>query len=152
MENITIYRKELFTLQYFGKLNLVSAFYAFMLFISIELQLNYYRIWRISGWQTDSIDQMNSVIHIVGFVLLTYFIYFFNKKWLRDRNSKYWTAILWVPYLIIFLYIFANLFPITNRGDTPAAVTGLILLAQFISYPFYLSFVYFLSDGLGSEQ
>ncbi|MFJ7973614.1 hypothetical protein [Psychrobacillus sp. NPDC096389] len=139
-------------MQYFGKLNLVSAYYAFMLFISIELQLNFYRIWRISEWQTGSINLMTGVIHIVGFMLLTYLIYFFNKKWLRNRNSKYWTAILWVPYLIVFLYIFANLFPITNRGDSPAPVTGLILLAQFISYPFYLSFVYFMSDGLRSEQ
>lgn len=138
-------------MNYFWKLNLVSVFYAFMLFISIELQLNFYRIWRISGWETSSVNQLTAVIHFVGFIILTYLICFFNKRWLQNRNSKYWTAILWIPYLIVFLYIFANVFPITNRGDTPAPVTGLILLAQLISYPFYLSFVYFLSsDALGS--
>lgn len=138
-------------MNYFWTLNLVSAFYAFILFISIELQLNFYRIWRISGWEPGSVNLLTSVLHIAGFVLLTYLVYFFNKKWLRNRNSKYWTAILWIPYLIVFLYIFANLFPITNRGDTPAPVTGLILLAQFVSYPLYLAFVYYFSDFLVSE-
>lgn len=121
-----------------------------MLFISIELQLNFYRIWRLSGWEPDSVNLMTGIIHIIGFVLLIYFICYFNKKWLRQRNSKYWTAILWVPYLIVFLYIFSNLFPMTNRGDTPAPVTGLIILAQLFSYPLFLAFIYFMSEALAS--
>ncbi|TQR15648.1 hypothetical protein [Psychrobacillus soli] len=136
---------------YFWKLNIVSACYAFFLFVSIELQLNFYRIWRLSGWEPDSVNLMTGVIHIVGFVLLTFLIYYFNKKWLRTTKLKYWTAILWIPYLFVLLYIFANLFPMTNRGDTPAPVTGLIMLAQIISYPFYLSVVYFLSDVLEGD-
>lgn len=136
----------LFVIRYFFMLNAVSAFYACMLFLSIELQLNFYRIWRLTGWEADSVTQLTAVLHIVGFFLLTILVYIFNRKWLQGRKAKYWSAILWLPYLFFFLFLFANLFPITNRGDQPAPVQGLIIIVQLITYPFYLSIIYFFTS------
>ncbi|WP_391115844.1 hypothetical protein [Psychrobacillus sp. L3] len=136
--------KGVLQINYFWKLNIVSAIYAFFLFFSFELQLNFYRIWRLSGWEANSVSLITALLHIVGFLLLTLLVYMFDKKWMQDKKSKYWSSILWLPYLIIFLFIFATLFPITYRGDDPAPASGLIIFGQLIIYPFYLSFIYFI--------
>lgn len=66
------------------------------------------------------------------------------------RKAMYWSANLWLPYLFFFLFHFANLFPITNRGSQPDAVQGLIIIGQLIFYPFYLSFIYFFTSIIES--
>jgi len=43
-------------MSYFLKLNLVSIYYGLMFFISIELQVNYYRMLRLTGWEGQQID------------------------------------------------------------------------------------------------
>ena len=125
-------------MKFFGKLNIVSALIAFVLFISIELQLNFYRIWRITGWEVDTVNNVIAIIHLVGFILSTIVFVILIKKWLNGTKASFWSIILWLPYLVLFIFIFANLFPITNRGDTPAPVSGLLILGQLIIYPIYL--------------
>lgn len=125
-------------MKFFWKLNIVSALIAFVLFISIELQLNFYRIWRITGWEVDTVNNVIAIIHLVGFILSTIVFVILIKKWLNGTKASFWSIILWLPYLVLFIFIFANLFPITNRGDTPAPVSGLLILGQLIIYPIYL--------------
>lgn len=137
-------------MKFFLKLNMVSALYAFALFISIELQVNFYRIWRLTGWQADTLDIVIVVIHFVGFFLTLFLFYFLISNWLEGRKASYWSVILWFPYLILFVIIFAILFPITHPGDKPAPVSGLIILAQLASYPFYLLFINFIGRELGT--
>ncbi|QFF99189.1 hypothetical protein PB01_10295 [Psychrobacillus glaciei] len=95
-----------------------------------------------------SISLITAVLHIFGFLLLTILVYMFDKKWMQDKKSKYWSSILWLPYLIIFLFIFATLFPITYRGDVPSPASGLIIFGQLIIYPFYLSCIYFIRSAI----
>jgi len=135
-------------MKFFLKLNIVSALYAFALFISIELQVNFYRIWRLTGWQADTLDIVIVVIHLVGFFSTLFIFYFLISNWLEGRKASYWSVILWFPYLILFVIIFAILFPVTHPGDKPAPVSGLIIMAQLVSYPFYLLFINFIGREL----
>lgn len=122
----------------FLRLNIISSLYAFVLFISIELQVNFYRIWRLTGWEGDTVNTVIAVIHVVGFIVTIFLFYFLIRKWFEGKKAGYWSVILWFPYLFLFAFIFASLFPITYGGDNPAPVTGLIIIGQLITYPFYL--------------
>ena len=122
----------------FLRVNMLSAFYAFMLFISIEMQVNVYRIYRITGWEGKTVNSIIAGIHLVGFIATLFLFYYLIRKWFEGRKASYWSVILWFPYLILFIFIFAMLFPITDGGDTPAPVTGLVIMGQLIVYPFYL--------------
>jgi len=137
-------------MKFFLKLNTVSALYAFVLFISIELQVNFYRIWRLTGWQVNTVDIVIGVIHFAGFISTLFLFYFLISNWLEGRKASYWSVILWFPYLIIFVILFAFIFPITHPGDKPAPVSGLIIMAQLISYPFYLLCINFVGRESGT--
>jgi len=128
-------------MKFFLKVNVVSIVYAVVLGISIELQLNFYRIWRLTGWEVDIVDGFIGVIHLIGFVLSTIVFAFLISKWLEGKYASFWAVILWFPYLILFVLLFGYLFPITNRGDMPNPASGLIIIGQLILYPIYLVFV-----------
>lgn len=131
----------------FIKLNLLSALYAIVLVISIELQVNFYRIWRLTGWEGNTVSIVIAVLHIVGFILATYLFYILIRKWFVGRKASYWSVILWFPYAILFVFIFATLFPITDEGDKAAPVTGLIVIGQLIVYPCYLLVITWLGSA-----
>ncbi len=117
---------------------MLSALYAFALFISIELQVNVYRIYRVTGWEGDAVNSVIAAIHLVGFIATPFLFYFLVRKWFEGRKAGYWSVILWLPYVILFVFIFATLFPITYGGDKASPATGLIIMGQLITYPFYL--------------
>ena len=117
---------------------MLSALYAFLLFISIELQVNVYRIYRVTGWEGATVNSMIAVIHLVGFIATLFLFYFLIRKWFEGRKAGYWSVILWFPYVILFVFIFAMLFPMMEGGDRPAPVSGLVIMGQLIAYPFYL--------------
>ncbi|MFJ7935107.1 hypothetical protein [Sporosarcina sp. NPDC096371] len=123
----------------FLRLNMLSALYAFVLFISVELQVNFYRIWRLTGWESWTVDRITTAIHIIGFIVTIFLFYSLVRKWFEGRIMVYWSVILWLPYVILFVFIFATLFPMTDRGDSAAPVTGLIIIGQLMIYPFYLA-------------
>ena len=122
----------------FLRVNMLSALYAFVLFISIELQVNFYRIWRLTGWEADTVNTAIAAIHIGGFIVTLFLFYFLIRKWFEGRNAGYWSVILWFPYVLLFVFIFATLFPMTYGGDQPAPVSGLVIIGQLITYPIYL--------------
>jgi hypothetical protein len=122
----------------FLRVNTLSALYAFVLFVSIELQVNFYRIWRLTGWEGDTVNTVIAAIHIVGFIVTLFLFYFLIRKWFEGRKAGYWSVILWFPYVVLFVFIFATLFPMTYGGDQPAPVSGLVIIGQLIAYPIYL--------------
>ncbi len=122
----------------FLRVNTLSALYAFALFISIELQVNVYRIYRVTGWEGNVVNSMIAVIHLVGFIATLILFYFLIRKWFEGHKAGYWSVILWLPYVVLFIFIFAMLFPMTDGGDRPAPVSGLVIIGQLIVYPFYL--------------
>ncbi|MGE7093621.1 hypothetical protein ACQKII_19625 [Lysinibacillus sp. NPDC048646] len=138
-------------MNYFFKLNAVSALYGFLFFTLLELQLNYYRIVRLTGWESKTIDTLLLVVHLIAFVTASLLLYKLTCKWLGCRRANYWTMLFWLPYAVLFLILFAIAFPITNQGDMPAPVQGLILLAQLISYPFCIGFLNLLYHVQNSD-
>ncbi|MFC9540063.1 hypothetical protein ACFTQ7_09300 [Lysinibacillus sp. NPDC056959] len=125
-------------MNYFFKLNVVSMLYGLIFFISLEMQVNYYRIVRLTGWEGQYFDTVVLVIHAVGFVVATNALYMLTYKWIAHRRLVYWTTIFWMPYTAFFIFICVNVYPITYRGDIPGPAQGFILFAMLLFYPFYI--------------
>ncbi|MEK3982085.1 hypothetical protein MHB77_01720 [Paenibacillus sp. FSL K6-3166] len=125
-------------MKYFIKLNSLSVLYAFMLFVVIELLVNIYRISRISGLELDKVNNLELIFIFVLFIFCSIGFVWLTKKYLKGKKSKYFTTILWYPYLILFINLFAAWFPITEAADKPVPVTGLIIIGAMIIYPFYI--------------
>lgn len=58
-----------------------------------------------------------------------------DKKIFEREKSMYFTTILWFPYLVLFINLFAAWFPITEAADKSVPVTGLIIIGAMIIYP-----------------
>ncbi|GIP53350.1 hypothetical protein J42TS3_23850 [Paenibacillus vini] len=120
---------------------MVSILYALFLFVPIELMVNVYRISRLTGWELNSTNILNMVIICADIVFGTAILYLLTTKWLGRRKLNYLTIVFWVPYFILFVYIFARLFPITYGGDDPNPVTGLLAIGMLLLYPVYIFFM-----------
>lgn len=125
-------------MKYFLKLNVVSILYALLVFVPLELMLNVYRISRLTNWEIGTVNIWTGVTLIVEIIGGTILLFLLTKKWLGGRKANFWTVILWVPYFILFIYVFATLFPITYGGDDPNPVTGLLVIGGLMVYPFYI--------------
>ncbi|MED4669665.1 hypothetical protein [Lysinibacillus fusiformis] len=107
----------------------------------MTLQLNYYRLLRLTGWTADNLDLFLLIVQLVGLSVATIFIYKLAVMWLGHRLWIYATMILWLPYTVIFTMVFTYLFPISDRGDMPVPVQGLILLVMLWGYPLYIAII-----------
>jgi hypothetical protein len=125
-------------MKYFLKLNIVSALYGFMIFIPLELMFNVYRITRITGLNIGTVNLINGVTTLVSLVVGSIVLFLLKKHWMKGRKANYFTVFLWVPYFVLFIYLFVSLFPITYGGDTPNPVTGLLAIGAMIVYPIYI--------------
>jgi hypothetical protein len=131
-------------MKYFLKLNVVSILYALMVFVPLELTLNVYRISRITNWEVSTVNILNGVTFIIEIIGGTILLHFLTKNWLDGRKANFWTAVLWMPYFVLLIYVFASLFPITYGGDDPNPVTGLLAIGGLLIYPFYILILNFV--------
>lgn len=125
---------------------MVSILYALFIFVPIELMVNVYRISRLTGWDIKTVNKLSNITLIVGIILGTIIFYLLTTKWLGRRRLNYFTTILWVPYFIWFVYFFVSLFPITDGGDDPNPVTGLLAIGALCSYPIYILLINVISS------
>ena len=123
---------------YFIKLNVVSILYALLIFLPIELMVNIYRISRITRWNIDTVNILSGVIIVVGLIFGTMVQLFFTKRWMKGRKANFWTIVFWIPYLVLFVYIIASLFPTTYGGDVPNPGTGILVIGALIIFPIYI--------------
>jgi len=126
-------------------LNFVSALYAFLFFVSLELMVNVYRISRLTNWNLETVNTFVFVLIIGLIIIFTFLIWWFITNWLEPKNSAYWTVILWIPYLILYVNIFTSLFPIQNPGEAPNLGVGLLMIGMLFVYPFYIASINLLS-------
>jgi uncharacterized protein YacL len=126
------------TLKYFMKINSLSIIFAVAFFLSVEFTLNTYRIARIIDKEIEYVSYMNLLLQGIGFIALMGITYLFISSLREIKGTIYLSAILWIPYFLVFIKAFARFFPMTNRGEIPSAGTGLLLVGQFISYSFLL--------------
>lgn len=139
----------------FLKLNAVACVYALLILIPFEILANVYRISRLTNWDIEKVNLFTEVILMFDIIGGTILMFFLTRKWFNRRNVKYWTTILWIPYLVLFFYIIASLYPITYGGDVPNPATGFIIIGGLIVYPFYilvLNFVETLSHVQPTEN
>ncbi|WP_336634793.1 hypothetical protein [Lysinibacillus fusiformis] len=129
------------TMPFFLKLNMVSLLYGLIFFICMALQLHYYRLLRLTGWTADNLDLFLLLVQLVGLSVATIFLYKLAARWLGHRRWIYATMILWLPYTVIFTMAFTYLFPISDRGDMPVPMQGLILLVMLGGYPLYIAII-----------
>lgn len=59
-----------------------------------------------------------------------------SKKWLNNRTSSFWSVLQWLPYHILFIFIIASLFPVTNPANEGGPSDGIIILGLLFFYPF----------------
>ncbi|MBY0095739.1 hypothetical protein [Mesobacillus maritimus] len=122
----------------FLKVNMISIMYALMLLIPIELVINVSRIGRITGWNLNVVWKLVGMSAFVSFILLSSINFYLTKKWLNKRKSSFWSLLLWLPYHILFIFIIASLFPVTNPADEGGPGDGLIILGLLFIYPFFV--------------
>jgi hypothetical protein len=132
-------------MKYLLRLNTISILYALMAFIPVQLMVNVYRISRLTSWEIGTVNILTGVILLIEVVIGSIMLYFLTKKWLNGRKANLWTIILWIPYFVLFIYIFASLFPITNGGDDPNPASGLLIIGGLLVYPFYILILNFFS-------
>lgn len=138
-------------MKYFLKLNIISILYAIMIFIPLQIMINIYRISRLTGWNIGTINILSCIIIIFISISGTAFSILLTKKWMNRRKANYLTVILWIPYFIVFVYIFTSLFPITHGGDDPNPVVGLLALIALVLYPIYLLIINFITSKITTE-
>jgi hypothetical protein len=71
----------------FSNLNVVSMLYGFMFFLSLEMQVNYYRIVRLTGWGDQYFDLFLLLVHGVGLVVVTIALYKLTYNFFQLQKS-----------------------------------------------------------------
>ncbi|WP_163873717.1 hypothetical protein [Paenibacillus favisporus] len=133
-------------MRYFFKLNVMSCIYAFLFFLHAESLGNVYRLERITNWT--GIYNALSWANLALLAISLFLCYWLSKRLVSGRKSAYIASVLWFPYFILWTWGFIALFPLTNPGDDPAPVTGLIFMFEMIVFPFYIAFNTFLSAAV----
>jgi hypothetical protein len=135
-----------YNMKVFVKLNIISAFYALVLFIQLQPMLNIYRLVRITDWSFGTIYMLVAIFNLFVFIISTIVFLFITRKYLRQGNLRFLLTLLWIPFYAIITLIFYSLFPITIRGEEPAPVLGLVFIGVFFIYPFYIAFINIISS------
>ncbi|NQD68551.1 hypothetical protein HP456_21820 [Bacillus haikouensis] len=142
-------------MNYFFKINVVSMLYALLLFIPIELMINVNRISRLVDLDVHTVNDYSFAASMIVFVSGTFFLFLITKKWLKGVRANFWTALLWIPYFVFFVYVLAASFPVKSMGDMSSPGAGLVGLALLIMFPFYILLVnyfnYMNKDELSKE-
>lgn len=140
----------------FWKIQATSLLYAGMVFIPMELVTNCTRLSRLLGWGLSVTMIISAVFAILSVLLLSVVIARVTKRWLSQRKASYWSVLFWLPYVILFTFLFADLFPITNPADKGGPGDGLLILGMLFMYPLYVlllnSFSAFGSSSLLSAR
>lgn len=100
--------------------------------------LNATRMVRLTNWSSNFVYLFIILIYIISIFNIYFIAYILISKWIKIRKSNYWSILLWVPYFIILISFFAEYFPITNRGEIPPPIVGLIVIGLIILYPVFL--------------
>lgn len=133
------------------KLSVVSFFNAFLLYLFFLPMGNYYRLERITGWSGGEITHLSNVFCFILILISATTLYFLVKKYLKQGGYKYWLVLSWIPFYICFIKLNVWLIPITEAGERPAPVTGLLMIFAWMLYPLYLLVITVVADTSAKE-
>jgi hypothetical protein len=138
-------------MKYFSRINLVSMFYALIILIPFELMINSSRISIVTNWNQDSVNISSFIVSLVVFIIGTVTIFLVTKKWLNGGKLNFWTALLWIPYFVLFVYIIAKSFPPKNINAVSTPGAGLIAIGMLIAFPIYILLINYL-DYMNNDE
>jgi hypothetical protein len=138
-------------MQFFIKLNTISALYALALFIAIELIINVSHISQVYGYEWDHVYIVIAVINVIGLLLSTLIFFSLTKKWMSGRNHHLWTLILWVPYFIVLFYFFTVFVPL-NTGVTLFPRFNLFIFGSALLFPVYILFINVFALPISTDE
>lgn len=125
----------------FIRLNFISFIYAISILLPFELTINTLRISRLTNLAIDTISILSVLAVILGFLIGSIGIIFIARKWTETPKWFHSSAVLWIPYFILLVFIIASLFPATNLQDIPSAGTGFIAFGMLVVFPVYIIFI-----------
>ncbi|MEH7180592.1 hypothetical protein [Neobacillus vireti] len=135
-------------MNFFIKLNAISALYALALFTAIELIINVSHISSITGWKWDDVYIVIAVINVIGLLLLTLMFIRLTKKW---RQKSFWSLILWLPYFILLFLFFTFVVPL-NSGVTLFPRFSLLIFGSCLLFPVYILFINQYSSPISIDE
>ncbi|WP_342387482.1 hypothetical protein [Salinicoccus bachuensis] len=101
----------------------------------VQLMLNTYRLIKLLRIEMDTLVNLSFILMLMLLLISSICIYLFQRN---AGRMIYLSGILWFPYYYIGLQIFNRLLPITERGDVPPPVVGLIMIAGMVFFPIYI--------------
>ncbi|WP_040285112.1 hypothetical protein [Sporosarcina koreensis] len=122
----------------FLRIQLLSPLYAVMVFLPIEMVTNLTRLSRLTGWSLNLTMMVSAIVAVLSVLILSVVIARMTKRWLNHRKASYWSVLFWLPYVILFTFLFAELFPITSPADKGGPGDGLVILGMLFLYPLYV--------------
>ena len=126
-------------MRYFLKLNALSTIFALLPFMISELLVNVYRINRITGIEIANVNWASAIISLLGLSLSTVIFAIMIKRFLPSKKANFLSSITWIPYYWLYVHAFAVLFPFSNQADAANPISGLIIIAGLLLYPFLLA-------------
>ncbi|MCR2805562.1 hypothetical protein [Paenibacillus soyae] len=136
----------------FWKLNGLSALFSLFPFIGIEMYLNVYRLSRLTGRTVEQVELWAEYGFILGSVLFSILFIWLTNRIGKGRLVSFFSVVMWVPYFVLFVYILATWYPMTDPADDPGPAAGLVAMGGLIAYPFYLAVIVALSLAIGRLQ
>lgn len=125
----------------FFKLNTVSFLYALALFIAVEFMLKVANIDNLTSDERMIVNSITILTFLVVVLGTGIALAFLTKKWFGKQKVRFWTSILWIPYLALFVLILTQVFP-GNASPSPTNSSILyVLIGTLILYPIYIVIV-----------
>jgi glucose-6-phosphate-specific signal transduction histidine kinase len=129
----------------FVRLNILSILYALFLFVPVEFMLN---VSAISGLSSEQARLVNTMIVITFLVVVLgagLTLFFSTRRWFGKQKMRLWTALLWLPYFVLFVVVFTQAFPAV-AGEMPTnPVIIWVLAGTLVLYPFYILLINYFS-------
>jgi len=144
-------------LKYFAKMNVFALLACIPLVVFAQLEVNVYRISRVTGLDLDIIVKAPWIAFLIAAVLGLILFPFYIRKHLGRYSVDGWLLILWIPYFFLFAGTIGRLLPVMHPGEDPGPGTGMLLLFVMFFYPIYvlmtLMFAQFKWDfGVEADQ
>lgn len=130
----------------------MSVFNAFLLYLFFLPMGNFYRIERITGWSGNTITSLTNTFCFILIIVSATTLFLLVRKLFKDGYFKYWLTLSWIPFYIVLIVLNRWLIPITEPGESPAPVTGLLLIFCWIIYPFYIMLIIATADTTTKEE
>ncbi|PEJ59266.1 hypothetical protein CN692_07240 [Bacillus sp. AFS002410] len=134
-------------MNYFLKLNAVSALYGLLVCLFIYSLFSSEQIHDLTGLNSNLIWNILLGVALIFLIVSFIIVPLLTKKWLESRLWSLFSSVIWLPYFVLFIILTGFLFPNNDLNDDNFGA-GLILLFFLIFYPVSLFITTFIGTRL----